>query len=241
MDVHPAPTARTSQPPTHTDTTQNNTMSLTYGGPGWRVVTRFKLTCYHVLLARSTTGCTHLRSGVGAENRESGRGEGGGGQGTRCECGLAYTQHTNGVTQCSALQPPVPAPHTATSYAVTHRQQLAPGTGRGQGSMAPWTCNRPHRTQHHGAHLRGPRMARGRPLQADLLPRALCTIHCWVHTQLESAGRQRGEPGEKGEGAARETASATHTDRHGRPQSSTPQSPLPAQHIATTHAVTHRS
>ncbi len=58
---------------------------------------------------------------------------------------VAYTQHTNGVTQCSTLQPPLPAPHTATSYAVTHRRQLAPGTGRGQGRGAPWTCNRPYR------------------------------------------------------------------------------------------------
>jgi hypothetical protein len=135
--------------------------------------------------------CMHTPE-VGGGGREQGERAGGGGQGTRCECGLTYTQHTNGVTQCSTLQPPLPAPHTATSFAVTHRRQLAPGTGRGQGRGAPWTCNRPPRTQHHGAHLRGPRMARGRPLQADLLPRALCTIHCWVHTQLESAGRQRG-------------------------------------------------
>jgi hypothetical protein len=79
--------------------------------------------------------------------------------------------------------------------------------------MAPWTCNSPHRyKQHHGAHLRGPRVARGRPLQADLLPRALCTIQCWMHTQLESAGRQRGEQGEGGGGgAARETVRSTHT------------------------------
>ncbi len=95
MDVHPAPTARTSQPPTHTYTTQNNTMSLTCGGPGWRVVARFKMTCYHVLLTRSTTGCTHLRSGGGG--REQREWAGGGGQGTLCECGRrASTHHTNG-------------------------------------------------------------------------------------------------------------------------------------------------
>ena len=80
--------------------------------------------CYLVLLTRSTTGCTHLRSGGGG--REQRERAGGGGQGTRCECGLTYTQHTNGDTQCSTLQPPLPAPHTATSYAVTQRRWLAP-------------------------------------------------------------------------------------------------------------------
>ena len=55
-----------------------------------------------------------------------------------------------------------------------------------------------HTDQYHGAHLRGPRVACGRPLQVDLLPRALHTIHCWMHTHLESAGRQRGEQGERG-------------------------------------------
>ena len=94
MDVHPAPTARTSQPPKHTYTTQNNTISLTCGGPGWRVVALFKLTCYHVLLARSTTGCTHLRSGVGAENRESGRGEGDKGHGVSAAAGHRHNTQT---------------------------------------------------------------------------------------------------------------------------------------------------
>ena len=140
MDVHPAPTARTSQPPTHTYTTQNNTMSLTCGGPGWRVVARFKLTCYHVLLTRSTTGCTHLRSGVGAENRESGRGEGDKGHGVSAawhihntQTGLhnapPYSRHFPHRTQPLHLQS-----RTGDSL---HRAQ---GEGRGEGRLGRATA-----------------------------------------------------------------------------------------------------
>jgi hypothetical protein len=213
-------------------------MSLTCGGPGWRVVARFKLTCYHVLLTRSTTGCTHLRSGVGAENRESGRGEGDKGHGVTAawhihntQTGLhnapPYTSHFPHRTQPLHMQS-----RTGDSL---HRAQ---GEGRGEGRLGRATAHTDtNNTMALTCGSPGWRVV-ARPLQADLLPRALHTIHCWMHTRLESAGRRRGEQREGGGG---ETVSATrlkHTHEHGRPQRSIPQPPLPTPH--TTHAVTHR-
>jgi hypothetical protein len=67
-------------------TDKHNTMALTCGGPGWRVVARYKLTCYHAHFARSTAGCTHNWSpqGDNVGNRER---EGGGGRSQGdCEC-----------------------------------------------------------------------------------------------------------------------------------------------------------
>ena len=61
----------------HTD--KHNTMALTCGGPGWRVVARYKLNCYHAHFARSTAGCTHNWSPQGDNVAR------GGSQGD-CEC-----------------------------------------------------------------------------------------------------------------------------------------------------------
>ena len=216
----------------HTDT--NNTMALTCGGPGWRVVARYKLTCYHAHFARSTAGCTHNWSpqGDNVGNRERG---GGGSQGD-CECDTQ--KHA-----AAALHPTVAASRTAHSYHTCSHAQVIACTGhrddgRREGRLGRATAHTDQHNnteQHHGAHLRGPRVACGRPLQVDLLPRALHTIHCWMHTHLESAGRQRGEQGEGG--SQGDCECDTHTNTGGR-NAPPPQPLLPTPH--TIHAVTHR-
>jgi hypothetical protein len=97
-------------------TDKHNTMALTCGGPGWRVVARYKLTCYHAHFARSTAGCTHNWSpqGDNVGNRER---EGGGGAARE----TVSATHTHGRPQRSTPQSPLPAQHMAATHAVTHR------------------------------------------------------------------------------------------------------------------------
>ena len=125
----------------HTD--KHNTMALTCGGPGWRVVARYKLTCYHAHFARSTAGCTHNWSpqGDNVGNRER---EGGGGA-ARETVSATHTQTRAAAT----LHPTVAASRTTHSYhTCCHAQVIACTRHRDDGrrERAPWTCNRPHRS-----------------------------------------------------------------------------------------------
>jgi hypothetical protein len=168
-------------------------------GPGWRVVARFKLTCYHVLLTRSTTGCTHLRSEVGAENRESGRGEGDKGHGVTAawhihntQTGLhnapPYSRHFPHRTQPLHMQS-----RTGDSL---HRAQ---GEGRGAWRLGRATA---HTDKHNTMALTSAglwwRVVAHFKLTCYHVHFARSTAACTHNTW--GTGRQRGEQGEGGGG-----------------------------------------
>ena len=131
------------------------------------------------------------------------------------------------VTHKHERAPTMPHPTATTSHnahshrTCSHAQAMActVGSGGSRGvrrSGRATSANRPHKPtahtylhnteQHHVAHLRGPRVARGRPLQADMLPRAASTIHYWMHTpEVGGGGREQGERAGGGGRGTRDT------------------------------------